>query len=108
MRTAEEMDLENAGEAIAAALRGRRFGSTEVLDARPRVHVDSTDELAVTIVLTLSPPPPPTKGDRTWPREDRQEIDSAYQEALRAVGLGGHSYLRLVASAPDVFARTDG
>ena len=101
MRTADEMHLLEAGEAIASALRGRTFGSI-TLD---RVDVDAREDAfggpAVFIVAWSSSPQEMRtgrRGDRRlrWDSKDRRRVDVAFSDALAQVEGDVRAYFSLM------------
>ena len=70
-------------ERLPPALKDKSAGATIIKDVRVDVREDSSDRLALFIVLVLSDPP---RGLETWPVDDiwalRREVRSAVAEKI--------------------------
>jgi len=82
-------DAEGRANQLAAALTGRTFGATRVLDAEARVDRDSEDEDAIFLHLKLSDP-----ANETWPREDMLVLRRAVLESASKTGVELKIYVR--------------
>lgn len=70
-------------ERLPPALKDKSVGATIIKDVRAEIREDSSDRLALFVVLVLSDPP---KGLDTWPVDDlwglRREVRKAVAQRL--------------------------
>ncbi|HEU5151646.1 MAG TPA: hypothetical protein VFU19_14185 [Iamia sp.] len=109
MRTAEEMELQEAGEAIASALRGKTFGSITLDRVDVDVRPDSFGEPAVFVVAWSSSPRKMRQTRRgavrpQWAKQDRLAVSTAFADALSEASSHVNVYFRLLPDDSSVVA----
>jgi hypothetical protein len=66
-------------EQLPYSLKDRAEGTTRIEEVRVEMREDSSDRMALFVVLVLSDPPP---GRETWPVEDLWALRRAVRQAI--------------------------
>lgn len=97
MRTAEEMELQEAGRRLVETFQGRTFGTIEVLGGDVEVRPNSEGDQATFVTLILSEP---TEADGPpWPRADLRHLRDEFREHAAEANPFGLTYLWMRSSA---------
>jgi hypothetical protein len=101
MRTAEEMELREAGEAITAALRGKTFGAVTIDSVDVDVRADAFGDPAVFVVAKSSSPREMRRTRRgalrpQWAKDDRSAAVTAFADAVSRLDHEVNAYFSLL------------